>query len=578
MWPGDSKQEVGVNADFDLVVRGGTIFDGSGGEPMEADVGIVGGVITAIGKLGRGAEEIDAFGKLVTPGFIDVHTHLDGQATWENRLGPSTLHGVTTVVSGNCGVGFAPCKAEDRDDLIRLMEGVEDIPGIVMADGLPWNWESFGDYLDVLDGRSLDADIAAYVPHSALRVFVMGKRGVAREPATTDDLSRMRSLVTEAVQAGAIGVSTSRFLEHRSKSGDLAPSVKAAEAELMALAGGLKDAGRGILQLMPDWSVDPDEEFALMSRMVQMSERPLSFTLSQVSDHPDNWRRYLDLLAAHQGPAPIRAQVFPRPVGVLMGLELSSHPFMWMPSYKAIAHLPIEERVVALRDPALRARILSEQPDTTHPMDLMLASALPHLYRLGNPVCYDPLPEQRFEVLAAKQGCTAADIAYDAMLEQDGRAVLYWPAANFHDRNLQAVRQLMASEHTIFGLGDSGAHYGFICDGSYPTFVLTRWVRDALPGEALRLSEAIQQLSRTPSEAVGMHDRGLLAPGMLGDVNVIDFDALALGQPHPLFDLPAGGLRLTQNAAGYSATIKRGIPTYIDGQPTGALPGKLLRM
>ena len=569
-----------MNAEFDLVIRGGLIVDGGGGEPFAGDVAVKDGKIAAVGKVdGQGAEEIAATGQVVTPGFVDIHTHYDGQVTWESRLSPSSGHGVTTVVMGNCGVGFAPCKPDQHDMLVRVMEGVEDIPEVVMTEGLPWNWETFPEYLNALDQRRTDIDFAAQLPHSAVRVFVMGERGAAREPASEQDLAAMRQIVGEAVNAGALGVTTSQSHGHRTVDGDWAPSVNAEHAELLALAQGLADAGAGVFQLIPNsqYGGDPADEMALFRRIVETSGRPLSFSLLEKKYQPDLPDKMLALVAqANDDGLPIRAQVFPRPIGMLFGLELSFQPFRFHPSFKAIEHLPLAEKVARLRDPAFRAKLLSEKPETTNPLYMTLASDVDDLYPMGDPPNYEPDAADRLGVRAAREGVTAGALALDAMLENEGRGVLMMPSSNYVRGNLEAVRRMITDPNSLIALGDGGAHYSLICDSSFPTFVLTHWTRDRSHGR-LPLPWAIRKLSHETANAVGLNDRGLLRAGYKADINVIDIDALRLHAPRIAYDLPANGRRLTQRADGFTATIVSGVVTYRNGEPSGALPGRLVR-
>ena len=567
-------------AQYDIVVRGGTVYDGDGGGPVRADVAIAAGRIVTLGPVdGHGREEIDATGKIVTPGFVDIHTHYDGQATWENRLTPSSNHGVTSVVMGNCGVGFAPCRAADRDTLVAVMEGVEDVPEVVMTKGLPWNWESFPDYLDALDQRMLDADVAAQLPHSALRVFVMGDRAATREPPTAADLAAMRSLTTQAIKAGAIGVTTSRNLAHRTKAGDMIPSLYSEEDELAALALGLRDAGTGVLQIIPRVTGDAAEEFAIIRRMAELSGRPVSFSLLQMPAGPEEeWKVYLDGVAkAIAGGLPIRAQVAPRPVGMLYGLDLSFHPFSLNPSFRDIADMPLAQKVEAMRDPAMRARLLAEEPEDPNGVFVKTVKAARYSYALGDPPVYDPDPATRIDRQAQARGMRPEELIYDLLLEQDGGALLYQCGANYRDGNLDAVRQMLGAPGTVLGLADGGAHYGMICDASFPTYFLQHWGRDAGAAQRFDLGRAIAMLTSAPANAAGLVDRGRLQPGLKADVNVIDMDALRLHAPRVAHDLPAGGRRLHQAADGYSATILSGVVTYRDGTPTTALPGRLVR-
>jgi len=567
-------------ARVDLVIRGGSLHDGLGGEPIVGDVAIRDGLIVAIGQVDDvGEDEIDARGKIVTPGFIDVHTHYDGQATWETRMAPSSNHGVTSVVMGNCGVGFAPCRPGEHDMLVKLMEGVEDVPEVVMTEGLPWNWETFPDYLDALDQRQLDIDVAAQLPHSALRVFVMGVRGADGEPPTSDDLAAMRKLTAEAMRAGAMGVSTSRNNLHRTRAGDLAPSVHSEEDELQAIAQGLRDAGTGVYQIIPQVFGDAESEFALMRRLSETAQRPLSFSLLQtMTGDPDAWRKSLALLtAANAEGVPIKAQVFPRPVGYLYGLDLSFHPFCLHPSFQPLLDLPLTEKVRAMRDPALRARLLAETPQDANAVFVATVDGFRFAMPLGDPPNYQPDPRDQIGRKAKQAGLSVAEYAYDLLLENEGRNIFFMPAANYRDGNLDAAREMAAHPYTVLGLGDGGAHYGMICDASYPTFVLQTWVRDAPAEKKVALKDAIRALTSDPADLVGFQDRGRLAVGYKADVNIIDLERLRLHAPTVVRDLPAGGRRLRQQADGFVATIVAGQVTYREGVHTGAVPGRLVR-
>ena len=565
---------------YDLVIRGGTVADGSGGALFEADVAIQGQRIAEIGKIaGAGAEEIDAKGLLVTPGFVDIHTHFDGQVTWENRLVPSSGHGVTSVLMGNCGVGFAPCRPDQHDLLVKVMEGVEDIPEAVMAEGLPWNWETFGQYLDVLGGRQCDIDFAAYIPHSPVRVYVMGERGAAREPATDADLAQMRAIVRDAVLAGAMGVSSSHHTGHRAADGSLAPSVGSHERELMALAEGLKDAGRGVFQWIGNshYGSDPAQEIGIMREIASRTGRLVTFTLIQKAGRPDlPWEVLRLVEQARQDGLPIRPQVFPRPIGVLLGLDFNHHPFRYHPSFQRLVDLPLAEKVKALRDPALRAKLLQEKPDHPNPVLVSFACTPAETYVLGDPPNYEPGPEDKLGARAARLGVSAWELAYDLLLENDGRTVLMMPPSNYVEANLEAVRRMMTHPDTLIALGDGGAHYGMICDSSFPTFLLSHWVRDRKQGR-VPVEWAVKALTHSNAAAVGFSDRGLVKAGMKADLNVIDLSALKLHAPIARYDLPAGGRRLSQKADGYRATIVAGQTTYRDGEATGALPGRLIR-
>jgi N-acyl-D-aspartate/D-glutamate deacylase len=563
---------------FDLVIRGGTVIDGSGGAPYAADVGVRDGLIAAVApNLPAGAEEIDATGRIVTPGFVDIHTHYDGQATWDERMQPSSWHGVTTAVMGNCGVGFAPCKPQDHDRLIRLMEGVEDIPFPVLTQGLPWNWESFPEYLDSLSGRSFDIDIAAQLPHAALRVYVMGERGANREPATREDIARMAVIAKGAVEAGALGFSTSRTLNHRTSDGQPTPTLTAGEDELEGIALGLKAAGKGVLQFVSDFQ-QPAEEFAMFRRLVEKSGRPLSFSLAQSPKGPDSWKILLAALTqANDDGLAMKAQVAGRPVGVLFGLELTLNPFSQHETYKAIAHLPLAERVAQLKDPAVRARLMSEELDPKGPFAGSALRAWDNMFLMGEQPDYEPTAADTIKALAAAQGLWPDEVALDHMLTNGGRGMLYHPFLNYANGSLDPSFAMLGHRDTVPGLSDGGAHVGMICDGSFPTSNITHWTRDRTRGPKLALEQMIRMQTRDTAEAVGLLDRGLIEVGLRADLNVIDYDGLTLHAPGVAYDLPAGGRRLVQRADGYVATVVAGQITYRDGEPTGALPGRLVR-
>ena len=448
-----------------LVIRGGTVVDGTGGDPYEADVAIADGRIQAIGgAIPKGAEEIDARGKLVVPGFVDVHTHYDAQATWGERLSPSTWNGVTTVLMGNCGVGFAPCHENQRDMLVKLMEGVEDIPEVVLNEGLPWNWHSFPDYLNALAARRYDADVATQVPHAALRVYAMGQRGADREPATERDRQLMAALTAEGLRAGALGFSTSRTLNHRTLDGKHIPTLRAEEAELTAIAHAMRDTGHGWMQIVSDFE-DQADEFALFRRLAVASGRPVTLTLLQSDTRPDGWRELLaDIAEANAAGLRITGQVRSRPTSVLLGFELSQNPFSGRPSYKAIAGLPFEQRLVALRDPAFRARLLAEAFEGSGRARRVERWA--RMFPLGDPPDYEPAPETSVAARAAREGRTPEDVAYDLLLENGGRGILYLPVTNYAAGNLDVVRDMIADPNTLIGLGDGGAHVGIMCDAT----------------------------------------------------------------------------------------------------------------
>lgn len=564
-------------ASFDLVIRGGTIVDGTGKPGFKGDLAIKDGKIAAVGTFdGTGTEEIDASDRIVAPGFVDVHTHLDGHVTWANRLNPSSAHGVTTVLMGNCGVGFAPCKPEDRHRLVHLMEGVEDIPEIVMTEGLPWNWRSFPDYLDRLEEREYDMDVAAQLPHAPLRVFVMGERAAAKEPATPEDIAQMRELAKEAIEAGALGFSTSRSINHKATDGTLTPTYGAASDELAGIASGLGEIGKGVLQLISDWE-DVDSEFSVLRRMVAESGRPLATTVLQMHSAPDRWRKVMDRIevAAAEG-LPVKAQVAGRPQGVVMGLRLSRNPFLFAKAYKEVENLPFDERLAALKDPARRERILAEAanlPDDLDWIQRMFATSFDVMFEYdGN---YEPRPEQTLSARAKAMGVSPQALAYDILVAGNGDGIINMAAANFYGYSADAMKTMVTHDNTIWALGDSGAHCGLLCDASLPTYMLQRWAEPN--GGPLPIEKVIKGLSSETAHSVGLDDRGVLAPGYRADVNVIDVNNVRVGRPQMLDDLPNGGRQLCQTASGYDATIVAGVVTYRKGEPTGALPGRLVR-
>ncbi len=563
---------------YDLVIRGGTVVDGTGGAPFEADVGVKAGRIASVGRIaGSGAEEIDARGQIVTPGFVDIHTHYDGQATWDQRMQPSSWHGVTTVVMGNCGVGFAPCKPADHDRLIQLMEGVEDIPFPVLAEGLPWNWESYPEYLESLSRRRFDVDIASQLPHAALRVFVMGERGVNREPATEADIQAMSSIAKRAMEAGAIGFGTSRTLNHRSSDGSPIATLTAGEDELTGIAMGMAAAGRGVMQVVSDFN-DPAEEFAMLRRIVAKSGRPLSFSLLQSPRDPEQWRFMLEQMTeAKAAGLQIRAQVATRPVGVLFGLELTVNPFSTHPSYRAIAKLSLAERVARLRDPGFRAQLLGEEADSPRAPGLSPMRSWERMYLMGKEPDYEPTPDRSLAAIAAERGVDPYVLALDHMLQNDGRGMIYLPLLNYAQNTLDPAYQMLQHDCVVPGLSDGGAHVGMICDGSFPTTNIVHWTRDRTRGPKLPLEHMVKAQCRDTAETVGLYDRGLIAPGYRADLNIIDYGRLKLLAPQVAYDLPTGGRRLIQRAQGYTATVVAGAVTYRDGEPTDALPGRLLR-
>ena len=564
---------------LDLIIRGGTVVDGLGGEPFVADVAVSDGVVVAVGDVdGAAAREIDATGLLVTPGFVDLHTHYDGQAIWSDRMTPSSAHGVTTAVMGNCGVGFAPCRPGDHDVLVDVMAGVEDIPGVVMVDGLPWHWETFPEFLDAVDAGRRDIDVAAFLPHSPLRVYVMGQRGVDREPATDEDLAMMRKLAAEAVQVGALGFASSRLTLHKSESGHPIPSYDAGYAEIEAIARGVDDAGGGLIQFVPDLMAG-DYEPALRTVFDVAADvgLPVTFTLA-IGNAGDPF--FLDALRmvekANGDGGHVSAQIFPRPIGLVLGLDLSGNPFVMYPSYQAIADLPLAERVAEMRKPELRERILTDTPASDgHPL-MFAAQAWNYMFPLGDPPNYEPSRSDSIGARAQARGVSPAEEAYDRLLEDDGHAMLLVTLANFRDGSLDTVAELIRRDDVVLGLGDGGAHYGMICDASFPTYMLTHWVRDRPTGR-LTVAEAVRELTSVPAKVAGLADRGRIAVGYKADLNVIDAAAMRLHRPVVVNDLPAGGRRLDQSADGYVATIVSGEVIAENGVPTDARPGTLIR-
>ena len=559
-----------------LVIRNGTIMDGAGGDPFEADITIADGMIAAIGPSHPiGGEEIDARGKLVTPGFVDVHTHYDAQATWSSRLSPSSWNGVTTLLLGNCGVGFAPCLPTQRDMLVKLMEGVEDIPEVVLTEGLPWTWHTFPEFLDALDGRQYDVDVAAQVPHAALRVYVMGERGADREPATDDDRRRMAELTEEGLRAGALGFSTSRTLNHRTLDGKHIPTLRAEEAELTAIAQAMRRANSGWLQIVSDFE-DQDQEFGLFRRLASVSGRPLTLTLLQSYARPGAWRDLLgEIEKANAEGLRITGQVRSRPTSVLLGFELSQNPFMGRPSYRKIANLGFAERMRTLRDPAFRTALLSERFEGDRRAQRV--EGWDRMFPLGDPPDYEPAAENSVAARAAREGRRPDEVAFDLLMDRDGKGILYLPVTNYADGNLDVVRDMIAHPNTLLGLGDGGAHVGIMCDATATSYTLTHWTRDRGRGELFPVAWAVKRLSHDNAAAIGLHDRGLIQVGMKADLNVIDYDRLALRPPEIVYDLPAGGKRLVQRTDGFDATIVSGSVVYRNGEATGALPGRLVR-
>lgn len=570
-------------AKYDMVVRGGTLYDGTGGPPLRGDVAIVDGQIVAVGAIdeqliGDDTETVDATDRIVTPGFVDAHTHYDGQVTWDPFVSPSTYHGVTTIVTGNCGVGFAPCRPEQRDWLIGLMEGVEDIPGTALHEGIDWDWESFPEYLDALDAREFAIDVATQVPHGAVRAYVMGERGPAHEVATEDEIADMAAVVRGAIEAGALGFTTSRTEKHKDSSGVLTPSIDAHEAELVGIALVLGELDAGVLQGISDF-YDFESEFAMFRRMAEVSGRRCSITVEQQDARPEWWTQLLDAVTEAQADGlDMLGQVPPRATGVLLGLTATLHPFSFHDSYRPLHRLDHDERLAALRDPEVKAALISESTSLPEgSLAYEIVTGFHKMFRLGDPADYEPTPDKAFSALAEGRGVDPLEIAYEALLENDGRALIYHPLFNYLPGDLSFVGEMLEHPHTRMGLSDGGAHCGVISDASFPTTLIQHWGRDRTAGPRMALERLVSMQTKETAELVGLGDRGVLAPGYKADINVIDFDNLVAHEPTVAYDLPAGGRRLVQRATGYDATIVAGKVAFRGGEPTGELVGKLIR-
>jgi len=560
----------------DILIQGGTVVDGTGVPARQADVAVRGGRIVAVGSgLGAAHRVIDATGLLVTPGFVDIHTHYDGQATWDSALTPSCWHGVTTAVFGNCGVGFAPVKPGARDYLINLMEGVEDIPGTVLAEGISWNWESFPDYLDALERRQYTMDIGAQLPHAALRFYAMGERGAEHQARPTEaELAQMGALAEEALRAGALGITTSRTTKHRARDGRYTPSLTAAEPELFAIAGALRRAGKGVLEVNSDFG---DGDFEILRMAAEAAGRPMSLLLLQVDNAPDLWRRTLDQIhAARRAGLDVTGQVGAKSIGVLFGLETSRNPFENHPAFAPLLPLAPRQRYERLRDDAaLRQRLVDERP--TDALTRWFDAAFARTFAMAPVLDYEPAPDQSLAARAARSGGTAWALALDTLLAHEGKGLLLHPFENYTGGDLGVVQQMLADPATVMGLGDAGAHVGLICDGAGPTFLLKHWARDRTRGPRLPLEALVKKQTQDTAAVYGLTDRGTLAPGQRADINVIDFATLDLLPPEVAHDLPTGGRRLLQRARGYRHTFVAGTEVLRDDELTGATPGRLIR-
>jgi N-acyl-D-aspartate/D-glutamate deacylase len=562
----------------DLVIRNGRIVDGTGAAAFGGDLAIDGNTIAAVGgKAGAGRREIDASGLLVTPGWVDIHTHYDGQVAWDPYLSPSSWHGVTTVMIGNCGVGFAPVQRGKEDFLISLMDAVEDIPTATLTAGIDFKWESFGEYLDALSGMKRVIDVGTHVPHCAVRAYVMGERGAANEEATPEDIARMAAVVRDGVKAGALGLSTSRTFVHRTRDKGYVPGTFAGVDEMMGLGRALGEAGHGVFEIISDIN-GPDADLEWMARLTQETGRPISLAALISRRSAMKMRDILEFIAQRntQG-AHMVAQVAARPAASLMSLQSSLHPFSTHRSYRRLlAGLDLAERVKRMRDPQVRAEILSDTPAVKEEQTLAMVASFQHHFSLGDPPDYEPTAEMSILARAQRAGKTPQEVAYDTLLERDGREVIYMPLA-YKGYSFDPIRPQLLNPSTILSLSDGGAHCGVICDASMPTYLLTHWVRDRSRGERIPLEFAVKRQTQDTARLYGLHDRGTLAPGMKADVNLIDFAKLRLHPPEMVFDLPAAGRRFVQRADGYRYTVASGAMTFENGEPTGAMPGRVIR-
>jgi len=573
----------------DLVIRGGTLVDGTGAAPRNGDLAIEGGRIAAVGDdVGQGTREIDAEGHLVTPGWVDIHAHYDAQATWDPMLSPSSEHGVTTVVVGNCGVGFAPVKAHMHDELIDLMEAVEDIPGAAMHEGIQWEWETFPEFMDALERREHAIDYGVQVPHCALRAYVMAERGIDNEAATAEDIAQMQQIVREALREGALGFSTSRTEMHNTKEGVPVPGTFAERDELFGIGEALAAENAGVFQMSLTHREVPNE-MGWMTELARETGRMVTFNLQQIDENPELYKEGLAGLdaARAQGVTNLRGQFSGRPVGVLMGWDTSIHPFYGHPEYVKWMGLPIDQRLAKLREPAVKARLLESGELLTdalpanapipQPMLQFLAGATYKMYPMGGGHDYEPAPEQSVKGLMASTGRSAAEIVYDALMDLDGKGLLYFPLFGYATQKFDAIEETMLHPQTGLSLADGGAHCGAICDGGTPTFMLMHWARDRARGAKMPLEFVVRRQTMDTAHQYGLFDRGALKPGLRADVNVIDYEGLGLTNPEMRFDFPASGRRLYQGATGYKAILCAGQAIFENGEETGARPGKLVR-
>jgi len=572
---------------MDLIIRNGEIVDGTGAPKFRGDVGVKDGKIVAVGTVeGAAKHTIDAQGAIVTPGFVDIHTHYDGQVSWDAMLAPSSINGVTSTAMGNCGVGFAPARADKHDFLIRLLEGVEDIPGTALHEGLTWDWESFPDYLDALSRRSYAIDIGAHMPHAPLRSYVMGDRGADHTATpTAQEIERMRRLTYEALEAGALGFSTTRTTFHRTKDGQNVGTLTASEQELIGITGALKEAGKGVIQLISDAYLTNDDEFAarelrLIRSLAEHTGRKLSFTVQQNDDAPNRWRHiFKEIEAMREGGLDVSAQVAPRPIGAILSFAGTVNPFILCPTYgKIAATLHGDALTFELNKPGVKALILAEHTQVNLTGNGgALTKGYARMFRLTDPADYEPRAEDSLQAEADRLGRDVHEHVYDTLLEENGRRLIYLPLNNYFYGNLDDVHAMMTGPYTLYGLSDGGAHCGSICDGSFPTTTIALWSKGSKSGHAMPLESLVHGYTQRNARHVGWHDRGAVKVGQLADLNVIDLERLSLSPPQIVRDLPAGGTRLLQTAKGYRQTIKSGVVTFEDGRWTGETPGKLLR-
>ena len=562
---------------YDLIIRNGSIIDGTGRRAYKADIAIANDKIAEIGCIEEeGFKEIDAKEFIVTPGFVDIHTHYDGQAIWDSYLKPSSIHGVTTVVMGNCGVGFAPCNQNDREKLVELMEGVEDIPSPVMHEGLNWNWETFPEYLNALEYNKRDIDVCTLIPHAALRVFVMGDRAINHEKATDEDMIKMRKISYDAIKAGAFGFSTSRTISHKSRNGEYTPTLRANENELLAIAKGLQDANAGFMEIVSDWNEpNPKEEFEVLKRIAKSTSRPIVFTCNQRHDRTEYWSDLMRFARdANNENLSIRPVIAPRPIGILLGLNGSQNPFSGTPSYKKIANLSLEDRVKIMKDDKIKKQILSEDPIKDSQFPLISRINYSQMYEFGTEANYVPNINESLEVRAINNGISSAELAYDILLKNNGENFIYCPLVNFAFNNLEACEIMLRDKNAIMGLGDGGAHVGFILDAGFPTWLIDYWCNKM---HKFSKEETIRRLTSDTANAAGLSDRGKIQKGYKADLNILDWNNVKAGNPFIVNDLPAKGKRLMQETTGYEYTIVSGSITYSKGKPSGKLPGILVR-